>query len=98
MNIHEFTTSVNAAQPPGHLPVHLEAMWYAKKGNWEKAHNLVQDLPDRDAAHIHAYLHRVEGDQFNADYWYRKAGTKRPDQPLSAEWEAITTTLLAKQV
>jgi hypothetical protein len=49
-----------------------------KKATWEKAHQLIQDLTDKNAAWIHAYLHRKEGDVWNADYWYRKAGKQRP--------------------
>ena len=47
-----------------------------------------------DAAWVHAYLHRVEGDLPNARYWYRQA--KRPEArgALEAEWEAMVTALL----
>ena len=31
------------------------------------------DEHDRDAAWVHAYLHRVEGDDGNARYWYTQA-------------------------
>ena len=45
-----------------------------QKGNWEKAHNIAQDIETNDGSWIHAYLHRVEGDLGNAAYWYRRAG------------------------
>ena len=52
----------------------LAALWWAAKGEWDKAHEIVQDEDDADAAWVHAYLHRVEGDLGNAGYWYRRAG------------------------
>lgn len=45
---------------------------------------------------MHAYLHRVEGDLDNADYWHRRAGTERPATALQEEWAAIATALLAR--
>ncbi len=53
-----------------------EAISRAGKGDWEGAHDIVQVMDGKAAAHIHAYLHRVEGDQWNAEYWYRRAGVK----------------------
>ena len=55
----------------------LAALWWAAKGNWDEAHKIVQDEETADAAWVHAYLHRVEGDLGNAGYWYRRAGTSR---------------------
>jgi hypothetical protein len=55
---------------------------------------LIQDVDDKTAAWIHAYLHRKEGDLFNADYWYRNAGKQRPSISLDKEWEQIVTALL----
>ena len=52
----------------------MKSLWWAKKGNWEKAHNIAQDIATNDGSRIHAYLHRVEGDLGNAAYWYRRAG------------------------
>jgi len=43
-----------------------------------------------------AYLHRKEGDLWNADYWYAKAGRSRPDIPLRTEWENLVKFFLAK--
>ena len=80
--------------PPSGISVYAEALWYDAKGAWEKAHTLIQDLPDRNAAWIHAYLHRKEGDIWNADYWYNRAGKKRPDLTLNEEWEQIANAFL----
>jgi len=55
---------------------------------------LIQDLPDKNAAWIHAYLHRKEGDLGNADYWYRNAGKQRPNLSLLQEWEQLVRIFL----
>jgi hypothetical protein len=47
-----------------------------------------------DAAWVHAYLHRVEGDLPNAGYWYRTAGKPVEKGALDAEWNAIVVSLL----
>ena len=67
----------------------LKALWYDGKGDWKKAHDQVDHLSGKAAARIHAYLHRKEGDLWNADYWYSKAGEKRPNLSLEEEWEGL---------
>jgi hypothetical protein len=67
----------------------LLALWYDGHGDWEKSHDQVDQLPGKSAARIHAYLHRKEGDQWNADYWYGRAGEKRPEISLDEEWELL---------
>ncbi len=76
--------------------MYLQALWHEAKGNWDQAHATVQDLPDQTAAWIHAYLHRQEGDTWNADYWYRRAGKHRPALTLQEEWEQIARELLGR--
>jgi len=94
MNLTTFKASLSDTTPPPQASVYLQALWHEARGNWEKAHVLIQDLPDKNAAWIHAYLHRQEGDTWNADYWYRQAGRKRPQQTLAEEWESIAAALL----
>jgi hypothetical protein len=53
------------------------------------AHDHVDQLSGKNAARIHAYLHRKEGDLWNADYSYSKAGEKRPNLSLEKEWEEL---------
>lgn len=89
-----FIQSLEKALPPAGLTDHLKALWHDRRGDWDAAHTCVQDLPDRSAAHIHAYLHRKEGDIWNADYWYRRAGRQRPDLTLDEEWEQIVRVML----
>ena len=94
MTVDSFRDSLHQSEPPKQLTVYQLAMWYAGKDDWDKAHELVQDLPDQVAAHIHAYLHRVEGDIWNADYWYQRAGRQRPNNSTEAEWTEIVASLL----
>jgi hypothetical protein len=74
----------------------LAALWHAAKGEWEKAHQLVMDDESKEAAWVHAHLHRVEGDQSNAEYWYRRAGKPVSDAPLDDEWLQITAGLMLR--
>ena len=46
------------------------------------------------AAHVHAYLHRVEGDLGNARYWYRRAGVAAASGELAAERLQLAAGLL----
>jgi hypothetical protein len=47
-----------------------------------------------EGAWVHAYLHRKEGDQDNAGYWYKRAGKPACREPFDAEWLSILTALL----
>ena len=67
----------------------IQAMDHAKAGDWNAAHDIVQDIDSPQAARIHAYLHRVEGDDGNAAYWYRLAGVEFPSVSLDQEWQVI---------
>ena len=69
------------------------ALWWAARGDWDRAHGVAQDGKSREADWVHAYLHRVEGDLENARYWYSRA--ERPVQtgPLEEEWAAIAAAL-----
>ena len=96
MNLKEFRNSIRNNTLPATLSQPLQALWYDGSGNWEKAHELVQDEEGPDAAWIHAYLHRREGDTWNADYWYRRAGRQRPAISLENEWELMVEALLAE--
>jgi len=94
MTLTEFKATLSGAQPPGDVAPALAALWWAAKGDWDRAHKLVMDGDGGDAAWVHAYLHRVEGDLDNARYWYRAAARTPASGPLDAEWAAIATELL----
>lgn len=94
MTFNEFNNSLSKSIPPSSISGYLLSLWYDGKNEWEKAHTTIQDIEDKTAAWIHAYLHRKEGDIGNADYWYNRSGRKRPDLSLKDEWEAIVKELL----
>ena len=96
MDFQQFVASLQDELPPQGLSEVLTAMWEEKRGKWEKAHLLVQDEEGGDGAWIHAYLHRKEGDHWNANYWYRRAGKVMPELSLEEEWESIVRALLEK--
>jgi hypothetical protein len=93
----EFKASLSRAAPAQNLDAPLAALWWAAKGGWDTAHKLVQDEASTDAAWVHAYLHRVEGDSANAGYWYRRAAKPVAAGPLETEWEQIATALLGSE-
>jgi hypothetical protein len=92
--IADFRASLSNAAPASTLGAPLAGLWWAAKGNWDQAHKIVQDEPTQQAAWVHAYLHRVEGDLGNAGYWYRRAGQPVASDPLEAEWERIASALI----
>ena len=94
MKTADFKASLSDAAPAPNLDAPLAGLWWTAKGEWDQAHKLVQDEPTAEAAWVHAYLHRVEGDLGNAGYWYRQAGKPVATGPLEAEWEAIVQVLL----
>mgnify|MGYP006274747583 CR=1 FL=1 len=89
MNFDHFLKSLGDSAPPHGISEALKALWYDRREQWERAHEIVQDETDTTAAAIHAYLHRKEGDNWNADYWYRKAGRPSFKGSLDAEWSSL---------
>lgn len=81
--------------PPQGLSSGLEALWHAKAGHWDRAHEIAQDIPAETGSWIHGLLHAIEGDFGNSAYWYRRAGRNpiRREQ-IEAEWERIAAALL----
>lgn len=71
----------------------LKALGLAAAGDWDSAHTLVQDESSKEAAWVHAHLHRVEGDLDNAGYWYRRAGKPVATNDLAEERQAIEQAL-----
>lgn len=87
--MNRFKESLGLLAPDKNLSPVLKSLWYDAKGDWNKAHAEVDHLRDLDAAWVHAYLHRKEGDLWNADYWYTKAKKTRPTCSLQEEWENL---------
>jgi hypothetical protein len=94
VSVADFRVSLSGAAPAPGLDAPLAGLWWAAKGQWDTAHKVVQDESSADAAWVHAYLHRVEGDLGNAGYWYRQAGQPVARDSLETEWERIASALL----
>jgi hypothetical protein len=90
----DLKASLGAPAPPVGLPPPLVALWHDAKDDWDAAHKVAQDIDSEDGAWIHAYLHRKEGDEGNAAYWYRRAGKPVSTLALDAEWDQIAGEFL----
>jgi hypothetical protein len=94
MDLESFKASIATDAPPTASNA-LQALWYDAKGQWDTAHKLAQQEPDPIGAWVHAYLHRVEGDESNAGYWYNRAQKPHSKASLPEEWDEIASSLLA---
>ena len=95
MTLDDFRNSLAEAKPPAKLTQALAGLWWDANGDWTRAHESAQQDEGPDGSWVHAYLHRKEGDQSNAAYWYRRAGKPVCRESLDAEWLGIIRDLLA---
>lgn len=86
MTLEEFRKDMVNDRPSTGMSVYLQALWWDAKGHWTIAHDLIDQRADKDSARIHAYLHRVEGDEWNSRYWYDRAGMPPCTGSLEEEW------------
>ena len=96
MDLQAFKDSIPHPEPPAGISSALQALWWDAKGDWERAHEKAQERDDRQGMLVHAYLHRKEGDQSNAEYWYRRAKAAPSALSLDEEWEELTRALLPR--
>lgn len=95
MTYDQFKSSLSLPEPPKGISVVLQALWYDANKNWEAAHDIAQSQEGTKVYdRLHAYLHRVEGDTWNAGYWYRRAGADVFKGSLKEEWEFLVESLL----
>jgi hypothetical protein len=94
MTIDALRKSLSQAAPPPGLSPPLQALWHDAKGDWNAAHRVAQDIDDDQGAWVHAYLHRKEGDEGNAGYWYRRAGRPVAKGSLTEEWKQLAESFL----
>ncbi|SFE64438.1 hypothetical protein [Thermoflexibacter ruber] len=94
MTFNQFKESLSQKQVPSDISELLKALWYDAKGDWHKAHEIAQSQESQQYCLVHAYLHRKEGDEWNAQYWYRRAKRNMPSYSLAEEWEKIVEELL----
>ncbi len=97
LDINDFKASLDQEIPSPDLSGALEALWHQAKGDWKKAHQLVRADGDADGKWVHAYLHRVQGNEPHAGKLYRHAERSAPSVPLEQEWEEIVSTLLNRR-
>ncbi len=91
-------SAVAGAKVPSGLSEPLRAMWLAKAGEWEPAHEIAQEIKTPTGSWIHAFLHREEGDLSNANYWYRRAGKVMPTKlTIPEEWLIIGRELWQRE-
>jgi len=95
MNVHDFRASLIEDGPPEGVSAPLEALWWDAKGDWARAHGLVDELETQEGMAVHAYLHRKEGSVSNAEYWYARAGGGFHRPTLEGEWAALVDGLEA---
>ena len=93
MDVDAFRASMKEDAPEAGMPAPLAALWWDAKGDWKRAHGLVDDLETKEGMAVHAYLHRKEGDVGNAGYWYRRSGATLERGSLEAEWEGLVARL-----
>ena len=94
MTLEQFEAAIDQPTPPAGLDPLQQALWHEAKGDWQRAHELAQDVDNAEGAWVHAYLHRVDGDLSNAGYWYRRAGRPVCELSLREEWREIARALL----
>jgi hypothetical protein len=94
MNFDSYLSSLSLPYPPSTISPALRALWFDRNGDWNRAHEEIQHEPDSESAVVHAYLHRKEGDLWNARYWYKNAKRREFSGPLELEWEVLVRDLL----
>lgn len=81
----QFLGTLDRQEPPQNWPHLLKALWYDANNDWNRAHEIAQEIPSWKGSWVHAYLHRKEGDQWNANYWYQRAQKSMPEISLDEE-------------
>jgi len=96
MDFDEFLETCNRAsqRPPDEWPRLLRSLAFDRSGDWDAAHRIAQNVPGEQGSAVHAYLHRKEGVEWNAEYWYRRARRSPFRGSLDEEWTALAKELL----
>jgi hypothetical protein len=96
--IDEFRGTLKAQSPPADVGAALQALWWSGKGDWDRAHKVVQQHEDdADCNWVHAHLHHQEGDMRNAGGWYQRAGKAVATCSVKEEWDALVAGFLSKR-
>jgi len=73
------------------------ALEFLDAGEWQRAHEIVQEDKSELAAWLHGIVHTIEGDLDNARYWYRHAEREFPGadalpQEIAAAGAAVSAS------
>jgi len=94
MGMNPLVKFLHLKEPLTEMSLPLQALWWEAKGDWEKAHELCQAAKSPEGDWVHAYLHRKEGDETNAGYWYGLAGRVPSKETFQIEAEEMISELL----
>ncbi|MDC6364969.1 MULTISPECIES: hypothetical protein [Flavobacteriaceae] len=94
LDFDSFIETLKGLAPPKDYPLPLQALWWDAKGDWNASHDIAQEIHSTMGSWIHAYLHRKEGDEWNARYWYRQACRPFPDYGLDEELKVLVEAAL----
>ena len=95
MNLETFIHSLVQSSPDENYAEPLKALWWDAQGDWDKAHHIAQKQEgSKNYDLVHAYLHRKEGDKWNASYWYNRCGKTLPSLSLQEEWKQLVVLFL----
>jgi hypothetical protein len=74
------------------------AIRYLRKGEWQKAHVIVQSDETIEGCWAHGIVHMLEGDVGNARYWYRRAHRSFPrEYDVGGEIDALVAAVKSAQ-
>ncbi len=74
---------------PNSTSKHLaQAVQKAMAGDWHGGHEIAQEYSDAMANWLHAVLHKIEPDEWNSRYWYKRSQHQyedyaNPDEELA---------------
>jgi len=75
----------------------LAAAGFKTAPEWEAVHEICQNHEGQPIFDWgHALCHRVEGDDWNASYWYRRAGKAVGAGTMADEWAAMRNAISGK--
>jgi hypothetical protein len=96
MNMIEFKSALLNQEPPTNCPNVIKALWYLHHDQWDDAHDIAQNDSSPHGSWLHGILHKVEGDEWNAKYWYQKAGMPYREIPLNEEIKLLADQILSE--
>ena len=67
----------------------LQSLYLIKQNEWEKSHNIAQDIYTNFGSIVHGLLHRIEGDDWNAKYWFSQGSYSGFHSTIDQEWDNI---------